>query len=261
MGRRCEKAVIRKVIPTKPRLRENSAKPAALLLSHCIPDARRASPGARSWQLLNLLSRTHDIYLTCVSDGPVHFHHWQALGGLTRGLILEPLSPWRRWLARGVGWVDRVHAEELRLASALTASLALWTKAYSFSTVLCTHPGLWHAAAEVPASEHACDLAEPVSLRHERSAVSVAAELHWWHRRQTDHRSALEEVVASECDLVLCTGAEAAHRLLGVTRRTLIVPPGIDGRDLAPWPLADVDASSTVEDDAAPVAAVLARAA
>lgn len=138
-------------------------RPRALLISHAVPDPLGGPRRARAWQLLRLASRSHDVSLLCVSDGPIHLDRWRWLR--YTAARVELLPPARRYaLAAAALRPLAAHAAaSLRLRSAIlpllesdpTLADATW------DLVLSTHPDLAEQARRLDAAARFCDDGEP----------------------------------------------------------------------------------------------------
>ena len=192
------------------------AKPKLLLLSHCVPVAGQDPQRSRAWQLVRQASRTHQIYLACLQDGPVNFQHWRALHACCAQVLIEPANPLLRL------WQSLT----LRIPAALYASRSLQNTLLAarierhFDAVITTHPALWSLAISYHSRLKICD------LRHHTAPPEFPAHAQqgWRHLAQRwlqSWRKPLDCRIAQYADAVLVSPLApgqslplAAHQLL-----------------------------------------------
>ena len=194
--------------------------PAALIVSHCVPDAVGDTDRARVWELLRLVGRTHKVFLACVLDGSVHLAQWRHTSQQAHQLAIEQSFMSRRLIGHWLGWLDGRAHERVVMDTTLAQPIAQWSADYRFDTVVCTHPGLWPQARLVEARLRVCDL--------RLSSPSLRRRTGGHRRRQALNRSANRHLVAKECHVVTVSHQEDQHLLADKPCQTVVMPTTID---------------------------------
>ena len=181
-------------IPTGPR----AVRPSLLMLSHCVPSSQgRGAESLRAWQLLATFSRTHDIHLACLADGPVSLAQWRWLHARTKQIVIEPARRLRGLLGRIVSLFAPQAAQALTMGGLFRKPVREWSQRLPLDVVLCTRLALIDATRPIKQCERIID------LHHETL--------------RQDARLAL-------CDTIVISDARQASALGSHNKRTMLVP-------------------------------------
>jgi len=149
-------------------------RPSLLMVSHCVPTWRPSTGNAegrrRAWQLLAGVSSTHEVYLACLSDGPVSLQQWRELSKRVKQVVIAPLSFWRRSVAGLISAVAASSAERFRIGGAFAQPVNEWSSRIEMSTVLHTRPSLLNETQQVNGAKRVVDVASLAAV--ERGALA-----------------------------------------------------------------------------------------
>ena len=196
-------------------------KPQLLMLSHCIPDAAGEPDRARAWQLLKLASKTHQVRLACVMDGPVNLNQWRAINGLAQQIIIERHQAHRRLIGHVLRPLSKSMANRFTHHTSLMAPTNRWTSGQRFDTVLCTHATFWRQARGIATRVEICDLNTPTNTSQSLIEYHINSDRASSHHARSDSNP--------DPQAVFTVGQTQDQRYFaGSQGRSILLPPIVD---------------------------------
>lgn len=182
------------------------------MVSHCVPNAIGDVDRARAWQLLRLVSQSHNVYLVCLLDNPVNLAQWRTVNDQSHQFVIDTakLPHHRQW------WKTLIGGQKpgLRLPHGRLARLIDhgWT-GQSFDAILCTHPILLEQIESISTPKRICDL--------NLDTYPNRPKLQWNQLFDPQH-------AATKVDLVILSHANNENSMPTPIGKTMVLPLRID---------------------------------
>lgn len=190
---------------------DTDARPAMLLLSHCVPSPFGDSHRARAWQLLRLAARSHRVSLVCAVDDRVNLDLWRSIHQHVEHLILETSHTLESLAHSRTGPTRGSAVSELLCRD--------------FHAVMLTHPSLWNLASGIDTPLRICDLDHTC---HRQADLSASALSRWLNQSKALRHRQSEERAIRESDLITVSTPQHTDIIQSGRGRTLLLPHGID---------------------------------
>ena len=218
-------------IHTSPDI-QTTRRPRLLMLTHRIPYPLDRGDRIRTWQLIQSLSPTFDIYLASFADEPVTFDTWSVLRNNVRQFVFDPITPSQRLRRAATAMLTGKSITQRTFSSRrITRTLKAWQQNYRFDAALAVCSSTAPYLLNLPIPTRVADFIDLDSAKWHQYANESAGPQSLVYKREAILLEKLERYIADKLDAVsFVTESEAqlAQQIAPKNANIIVAPNGVD---------------------------------